>query len=152
MTGVAALREQAVSRYATFFTELSPARLHLLNRYCTDDIRFEDPFNRLCGVDALEDLFRHMFENTSAPVFEVHDWSVSPAAGYIFWRFSCRVRGRDVAFDGVSRLLISDDGRIAAHTDYWDTTAVLWSRVPLLGGLLRRLARRLQVPGAQSPW
>ena len=44
-----------------------------------------------------------------------------------------------------SHLRFAADGRIAYHRDYWDAAEEVYEKVPLLGGLLRRIKRRLQV-------
>jgi hypothetical protein len=36
------------------------------------------------------------------------------------------------------------DGRIARHRDYWDVAEELYEKVPLLGGLMRLVKRRLR--------
>jgi steroid delta-isomerase len=136
---------EAVRRYVHYFENLSPESLNELGAYCSPDIRFEDPFNKAVGVDSVAAIFWHMFENADDPRFEVHDWSVSGEAGFIFWTFSCYSFGRDFRFDGVSRVRVDDEGRISEHIDYWDTASALWYRIPVLGWVLRLLARRFRV-------
>lgn len=139
------VRSQGVARYARYFESLTPDLLADLKDYCTEDIRFEDPFNRVRGVDSMAAIFRHMYEDTDDPTFQVHDWAVSEDVAYLFWRFSCRKLGQTIEFDGVSRLRVADDGRIREHVDYWDTAAAVWSKVPVIGWIIRMLARRLEL-------
>ena len=57
-----------------------------------------------------------------------------------------RLREGDLDFvDGVSEVHLAEDGRVAAHLDYWDPTPGLWQRIPLLGTVLRGLRRRIGV-------
>lgn len=136
-------RTQGVARYARYFETLSPDRLADLKHYCTEDVLFVDPFNRVRGVDSMAAIFWHMYENTDDPAFKVHDWSISGHAAYIFWHFSCRTLGKTIEFDGVSRLLVGEDGKVSEHVDYWDSAGAIWFKVPVIGWVLRLLARRL---------
>jgi steroid Delta-isomerase len=44
---------------------------------------------------------------------------------------------------GSSHLTLATDGRIAQHRDYWDAAEELYEKLPLLGGLMRWLKRRV---------
>ena len=43
------------------------------------------------------------------------------------------------------RVWVAADGRVAYHRDYWDAAEEVYEKIPLLGGLLRWIKRRLQV-------
>lgn len=38
------------------------------------------------------------------------------------------------------------DGRIVLHRDYWDAAEELYAKLPVLGGLMRYLKRKLAAP------
>ena len=43
-------------------------------------------------------------------------------------------------------IVLVDRGKVVYHRDYWDTAEELYAKLPLLGGLMRFLRRRLQAP------
>jgi hypothetical protein len=44
---------------------------------------------------------------------------------------------------GASHLLLSVDGRIAVHRDYWDPAEEVYEKVPVLGALMRAIKKRI---------
>jgi len=139
---------KALERYARFFEELTPADLDRLDEWFSPRARFVDPFNDVCGVDAIRDVFEHMFRTCATVRFEVLECVSGDGVGYLRWRFHFRLRGdgsdrRPV--DGVSRVELGGDGRVAAHEDFWDAAGGLYEQFPVIGALMRWLRNRLAV-------
>ena len=135
-----------LARYCALFASLSPQDLPRLGEYFAADARFKDPFNDVRGVPAVQAVFAHMFAATDAPRFEILEQAASGSTGFVRWRFRFAPRGRPTAaleIEGVSRVLFADDGRVVEHVDYWDPVEGLYDRVPLLGGALRAIRKRL---------
>jgi hypothetical protein len=63
----------------------------------------------------------------------------------LIWEFRY---GKGQCIRGASHLRFADDGRIAYHRDYWDAAEELYMKLPLLGGLMRWLRKRLSARGA----
>ena len=138
--------EAHLARYCALFASLSPQDLPRLGEYFAADARFKDPFNDVRGVPAVQAVFAHMFAATDAPRFEILEQAASGSTGFVRWRFRFAPRGRPTAareIEGVSRVLFADDGRVVEHVDYWDPVEGLYDRVPLLGGALRAIRKRL---------
>ena len=137
--------------YARYFDELSPASKAELVKLAHPDIHFVDPFNDVRGIDKLLAVFDHMFETTREPRFVTEPPIVAGDVAFIKWRFTCTINSRfyaePVTIDGVSEVRFDAAGLITAHIDYWDAAGQLYEKLPLLGGLLRSIRRRLAVPG-----
>jgi len=52
-------------------------------------------------------------------------------------------RGQEQVILGASHLVLSDTGRVTLHRDYWDAAEELYEKLPLVGGLMRWLKRRV---------
>jgi hypothetical protein len=48
-----------------------------------------------------------------------------------------------LAIEGVSEVRFDAAELVVEHVDYWDPAAAVYERLPLLGGVLRGLRRRL---------
>lgn len=141
-------RDAALAAYCRAFETLAPDRLESLRALCTADVRFVDPFNEVAGVDRYLAVFAHMYRTVAEPRFVVADRALGTEAGYVRWRFTGRVRGRDVAIDGMSEVRFDRSGtRVSMHVDHWDAAGQVYARLPLAGVLLRGL-RRLFAAGA----
>ena len=137
--------------YARYFDELSPSSKADLVELAHPDIRFVDPFNDVRGIDKLLAVFDHMFETTREPKFVTEPPIVAGDTAFIKWRFSCTINSRFYArpmtIDGVTEVRFDAAGLITAHIDYWDAASQLYEQLPLLGGLLRMIRKRLAAPG-----
>ena len=136
----------AVERLCHFFETLSPQRLEAIGQFYTDDARFKDPFNEVRGVNAVQDIFRHMYDNLHEPRFVVTQRVVDGAQCFLVWEFRFRFKRFDTqtpqVIHGGSHLKLAADGRISDHRDYWDAAEELYEKLPVVGGLMRWLKKR----------
>lgn len=131
------------------FEQLSPESLPQLAQIYTEAARFKDPFNEVQGVPAIRAIFEHMFRTLDAPRFIVHDTVLQGAQCFLTWDFVFSLKGRQgrklppLTVRGGSHLKLAEDGRISEHRDYWDVAEELYEKLPVLGGLMRWLKRRV---------
>jgi len=137
----------AVARVVDFYESLSPDSLARIAEVYAADARFKDPFNEVCGLPAIEKVFRHMYEQVQEPRFRVSSRMEEGDEAWLAWEFEFRFRGWKEAelqcIRGATHLRFAADGRVATHRDYWDTGEELYARLPLLGTLMRWLRGRL---------
>lgn len=131
------------ARLARFYETLTPASLASLGRFYAAESRFKDPFNEVVGVPAIRRIFEHMFASTDAPRFVVTERIEQGDQAMLGWEFHFGLRGRALTVRGVTHLRFDAEGRVALHRDYWDAAEELYEKLPVLGGLMRALRRRL---------
>lgn len=135
----------AVAALIDFYQGLSPETVRRLPEFYSDDAYFKDPFNEVRGAAAIERIFRHMFDQVAEPRFEVTETVVDGPAAMLAWRFHFRTRlwrrSEAQVIRGVSHVKFTADGKVCFHRDYWDAAEELYSHLPILGPLLRRLQR-----------
>jgi steroid Delta-isomerase len=135
-----------IAAIVALFEQLSAEKLPQLAQIYTADARFKDPFNEVQGVPAIGAIFEHMFRTLDAPRFIVHDAVVQGSQCFLSWDFVFSLKGRKLAplvVRGGSHLKLAADGRISEHRDYWDVAEELYEKLPVLGGLMRWLKRRV---------
>jgi len=133
--------------YVKLFAELTESDLERFESYFAPSARFKDPFNDVRGVAAIQRIFAHMFATASAPVFRIQSVMESQRQAVIHWQFHCLVgKGKDTDYtiDGLSLVRFNATGLVEEHIDYWDAAEQFYMRLPLLGGLLRLIARRMR--------
>ncbi|WP_432698254.1 nuclear transport factor 2 family protein [Marinobacterium sp. YM272] len=135
--------EQTLERYCELIDHLAPDRLDELQPLVTADIHFRDPFNDVTGWPAMRHVLEDMFEQCGEPRFRVSEQVLHGKQAYIRWVFEARlpVLG-EFSAEGVSRLAFDHQGLISEHLDYWDSGPI-YLRLPVIGGLLRRVYRRI---------
>jgi len=142
------MNARALADYAAYFERVAPETLDELPALLAADARFRDPFNDARGLEAIRRVFERMFETCAEVRFRVHDQALSAAAGYLLWTMTFRPRARGMGrrpwrIEGMSRVRFDAAGKIVEHIDYWDAGSQFYARLPLLGGLIRWIARRV---------
>ena len=139
--------QSALSAYESMYSGMTPASLNSFGEYFTEDAVFEDPFNRVKGVEAIRRIFEHMFSVCEKPRFEVISTALSGNRAWLHWIFLFGLRGRNMEITGASMVMFADDGRVMMHVDYWDAAGQLYEHLPLVGWLMKLLRKRLSTPG-----
>lgn len=134
----------AAQAYADFFARLSPGALAHLHEVFEPDVHFRDPFNDVHGISAVRRVFEDMYEKVQEPRFEVLEVVENDDVAYLSWRFHYRLpRIGDQSFEGVSRCVLSANGKVREHVDYWDPSVPIYEKIPLLSSMLRLVKKRL---------
>ena len=134
-----------VARVAAYFEALTPASLGDLAQLYAADARFVDPFNDVVGLPGIRGVFEHMFRRLDTPRFEVRTIVAEGDRAWLTWDFLFRFRRspQPQRIHGASLLHFGPDGRIVLHRDYWDAAHELYEKLPLIGGAMRWLRRRV---------
>lgn len=138
--------EAAVKRLVEFYEQLTPASLSALPELYAPRARFKDPFNDVRGVEAIRGVFRHMFDTLERPRFVVNRRVLQGRECFLTWEFhfSFKRSAQTQTVRGATHLLLDQQGRVLLHRDYWDPAEELYEKLPVLGGFMRWLRRRLQ--------
>lgn len=134
-----------------WYETLTPQSLERISDIYADDAQFSDPFNHAKGPAEIALVFEHMFATLASPRFVVK--KVFPADGeaMLLWHFHFSLNGRAVMIEGASRLEFNAAGKVLLHCDYWDSSAGLLQKLPIIGGLFRWLARRFSARRKDAP-
>lgn len=136
-----------VTDIVAFFESLSPQSLARMGEFYHPQARFKDPFNEVTGVPAIQAIFAQMFVTLTQPRFVVTTQVLQGQQCFLTWEFRFYFkgfkRGQEQVILGASHLVLAEDGRITLHRDYWDAAEELYEKLPLVGGLMRWLKRRV---------
>jgi len=138
---------EAARRFQAFWEGLTPETLGAIGDYYAADAFFKDPFNEVRGIPELQRIFGHMFETLHAPRFQILQVVEQGSEAFFIWDFTFRVKKwqPDVTqtIHGTSHVRFDAAGRVQYHRDYWDAAGELYAKLPVVGGLMRWLARRM---------
>ncbi len=136
-----------LDRLVAFYHDLTPESIARFPEFYSADAYFKDPFNEVRGVEAIQRIFRHMFQQVETPRFVVTERVADAHGVMLVWEFCYRVRlwgrGETQVMRGVSHLKFAADGRVNYHRDYWDAAEELYMKLPAIGSLMRGLRRML---------
>jgi hypothetical protein len=91
-------------------------------------------------VEAIETYFLATTEAVVSCIFDITDVSVHEGNYYFRWVMKLTIkRDRDNPMEqiGMSHVRFGSDGKVAFHTDYWDTS-IVFERAPVIGSIIRR--------------
>lgn len=126
------------------YTRLTRANLPALLALYDADAAFKDPFNDVRGRDAIGRIFGQMFDELAEPRFLVHSAACEGDDAFLTWTLAFRrASGAAMQIRGATHVRFAPSGLVALHRDYWDAAEELYAKLPLLGTLMRALARRL---------
>jgi ketosteroid isomerase-like protein len=141
--------EQAALRVVQFFETLKPHDVARLKDFYCADALFKDPFNEVHGVDAIAQIFSHMFDALIQPRFVITQKIQQEEHCFVTWDFLFAMHqfqpNTTQTIRGASHLVFQlEDGvwRIAVHRDYWDAAEELYEKLPVVGTLMRWLKKR----------
>ncbi|WP_416138273.1 nuclear transport factor 2 family protein [Halomonas sp. HK25] len=144
---MAATADERLEAFCAFFNKLDKSCTTELYRFYTPDVLFIDPLHRIEGARALEGYFATLYENVTACRFTFHERQISGDQAFTTWTMSLTHPrldgGREIQVDGCSHLTFAEDGRVVRHRDYFDAGALLYERLPLLGGAIRLVKKRI---------
>ena len=132
-------------RVIDFFQSISVDSVRTLSLIYTDDVWFKDPFNEVKGLDQVNHIFTHMFEQVDAPRFVITHSVLQDDQAFLTWDFLFRMKRFSVeeqCIRGATHVRFAEDGRVAYHRDYWDAAEELYEKLPVVGSVMRWLKTR----------
>ena len=136
--------KEYVKKYISAYENLSINNLDTLENKFTNDVKFEDPFNRVNGKEAVITIFSEMFEKIDNPKFQILELSYAQnfdqkLTVYLKWILngSLKKNKKSFAIKGVSEVKFNDQGKVVKHIDYWDSMTQLIIHLPYVGSLVK---------------
>jgi SnoaL-like domain len=144
-----AAEQAAIARFEVFNSDFSAANItnETKNVYAAD-VYFRDPFKEIHGEPEFE---AYLLRGSSAVAAFSMEWlDVAESHGdyYFRWIMSVKLKrdGKDAPpglTTGISHVRFGPDGKVIFHQDYFDAAAFLYEKIPVLGGEIRFIKRRL---------
>ena len=140
-----ALLPQLQSAVALLATDVEEASAQLRRIYSAD-LRYENPIQRVEGVDAFLRLMRHMATRWAPFSMQIDEGLESPER--ILGRFRLTFRPtflrRTLDIEGLTRCVVAG-GRIIEQRDYYDAMSCALDAVPLAGPVYRKIIAQFTV-------
>ena len=73
-----------------------------------------------------------MFENVKEPKFFVLDYSINKQRVFLKWKMTFFAFKSLQTIEGMSELLLNDNGKVVSHIDYWDSLNGLFIKIPFI--------------------
>jgi hypothetical protein len=138
--------DEALARFRRFYDEFSPAWIERIEELYAPGFVFKDAFHTIDGdFEAMRTYFRRILTALAHSRFVTEDVATGADGSYVRWRWEWKRRASDSlrVVPGVTHLRFAADGRITHHTDLFDAAEGFYEALPVVGGVLRAIKRRL---------
>ncbi|KAF3997346.1 nuclear transport factor 2 family protein [Glaciimonas immobilis] len=143
-----------VLRIVAFFETLTLDDLVLIPLIYAQDAWFKDPFNEVTGINAIKQVYAHMFVQVDTPRFIVTHHMLQADVAFLTWEFRFKMKRfsrAEQCIKGASHLRLNKHGYIVYHRDYWDAAEELYEKLPVVGSLMRLLKRGAKARDLSEP-
>ena len=127
------MQRNIVVRYISLFSKLTPDNIKDFDDLISQEIIFVDPFNNVRGKVAFKNIFYHMFKKVKDPKFIVLDYAINEKRVFLKWKMTFVAFKSLQTIEGMSELLLNNDGKVISHVDYWDSLKGLFIKIPFIG-------------------
>lgn len=138
----------AQARFQAVFDHFTPDQLPAVVRDAyAEGLFFNDSLKTVREREALAEYLAESARAVQHCTVHVDEWTPADTGWYVRWRMTIRFRrfkpDTDTESIGVSHVVFDRDGRVALHQDFRDAAGGFYEHLPLVGGLVRRIRRRL---------
>ncbi|MFT6926117.1 MAG: hypothetical protein ACJAZP_001718 [Psychromonas sp.] len=134
-----------VDDFCRIYQGLDKNNLSRLGLVYSDDINFIDALHNLKGLEQLTAYFSHLYENVVYCNFHIEEVIKEKGKASIIWTMKYAHpkinKGAPILVNGCSHLKFND--KIYYHRDFLDMGQMLYEQLPLLGGVIRAVKKRV---------
>ncbi len=139
--------QEANRKFREMYNVLDKNNLDRISEFYGESIRFVDPYHEVHGLAAFEEYFAQMYSNITSIEFEFFDATYGDYMFHQDWIMTYvhpKInKGKPVSFPGCSRVQVDSDGMIIEHQDYFDSAAMLFKQLPVLGSAINYISNRM---------
>lgn len=135
--------KEIVKKFKGYFASMDLNDDSVMSEIYAEHIEFQDPVHRISGLSELKSYFSRLNKNLLEGSFKFTDESIIDDKVYLTWEMNLRLKKprKKVQAQGISVLLITD--KVISHRDYFDAGELFYENIPILGGIIKALKKRI---------
>ena len=118
-----------------------PSRVEWENLY-NKNVKFIDPTQERNGIDAYIEAQDGLIKRCDDIYLESHSIAINERIAFVEWTMGLKIKGIEFIYDGTTRLIFDDEGKVKEHRDYFDFCSGTFGKVPVIGAFFRWLYSR----------
>jgi limonene-1,2-epoxide hydrolase len=138
-------KPDALDKVKRFYEVFDKKHVDSLEDIYSESIIFVDPFHQIEGIQSLKAYFGNLANNINYCRFHFKHEAVNNDDIFLQWRMEFShpniKKGLALELDGVSHLVVRE--KIIYHRDYFDSVALLYRHIPLLGSVIRQIEKNM---------
>ena len=127
------IKSNNIKKYVKLFKSLNLENLNKFDKLLDENIYFEDPFNKVYGIENFKRIFFNTLNKLDNVEFKVLN-IISKNNIYILkWEMIYFAFNKNNSIFGLSEVTIGANKKIVSHIDYWDSYSNFYTKIPIFG-------------------
>ncbi|WP_375579768.1 nuclear transport factor 2 family protein [Marivirga tractuosa] len=137
------MKTTTLEKFKHYFSPIDFTNQSILNDIYSKNIIFKDPIHEIEGIENLKKYFNKLNENLIEGSFYFTDESMVENKVFLSWNMGLKLKRpkKNVKASGISVLIIED--KIISQRDYFDAGELFYENIPVLGGIIRSIKKKL---------
>ena len=126
-------KKNNIDNYIKLFESLNLENLNKFDELLDENIYFEDPFNKVNGIENFKRIFSNTLNKLGNVKFKVLNIISKNNIYIIKWEMNFFAFNKDNTIVGLSEVTLSKSKKILSHIDYWDSYDNFYTKIPIIG-------------------
>ena len=127
------IKKNNIEKYVKLFKSLNLENLNKFDELLDENIYFEDPFNKVYGVENFKRIFSNTLNKLDNVEFKVLNIISKNKIYIIKWEMIYFAFNKNNSISGLSEVTIGANKKIVSHIDYWDSYNNFYTKIPIFG-------------------
>ncbi|WP_157716260.1 nuclear transport factor 2 family protein [Roseivirga echinicomitans] len=137
------MNNTTLKKFKDYFAQMEFDNDTILEAIYSKNVVFKDPIHEINGIEKLSEYFKKLNDNLTEGSFQFIDESTIDNKAYLSWEMHLKLKrpNKSVKASGISVLTIEE--KIISQRDYFDAGELFYENIPVLGGVIRFLKKKL---------
>ena len=130
-------KKNNIDNYVKLFETLSLDNINKFDELLDKNIYFEDPFNKVYGIENFKSIFSNTLNKLDNVEFKVLNIISKNNIFIIKWEMIFFAFNKNNSIFGLSEVTLNKNKKIFSHIDYWDSYNSFYIKIPVIGMLFK---------------
>ena len=131
------IKKNNIEKYVKLFESLNLENLNKFDKLLDENIYFEDPFNKVYGIENFKKIFSNTLNKLDNVEFKVLNIIFKNKIYIIKWEMIYFAFNKNNSIFGLSEVTIGANEKIVSHIDYWDSYNNFYVKIPFFGPIFK---------------
>ena len=131
------IKKNNIKKYVKLFKSLNIQNLNKFDELLDNNVYFEDPFNKVYGIENFKRIFSNTLNKLDNVEFKVLNIISKNNIYIIKWEMIYFAFNKSNSIYGLSEVTIGTNKKIVSHVDYWDSYNNFYTKIPIFGLVFR---------------
>ena len=131
------IKKNNIEKYVKLFKSLNIQNLNKFDELLDNNVYFEDPFNKVYGIENFKRIFSNTLNKLDNVEFKVLNIISKNNIYIIKWEMIYFAFNKSNSIFGLSEVTIGTNKKIVSHVDYWDSYNNFYTKIPIFGLVFR---------------